>query len=232
MATTPKSSPDSKSEPGMHVSKRALLLAGPVVLIFLIGVGILVSKLADKEATGTNGSQQARAAITTRAALTATAGPTASPTPDKDIKVYITGAVLKPGVYQMQAGDRILDAVNVAGGFSPDADQQKLDQAQRVKDEMRIEVPRLPATISETTGEKGAVATTVAPTVTPSDGRINVNTASVAELDKLPGIGQTLAQRIMEYRTNNGPFKDIEDLRKVSGITKSTIDKIKDLVTF
>jgi competence protein ComEA len=146
--------------------------------------------------------------------------------------------VQNPGVYEMKPGDRLQEAILAAGGFTGQADRTKLDLAQRVRDEMRIEIPRLPDTPTPvpTSGPGTPTATAPAPPTTAASaaaGKVNINTASAAELDKqLPGIGPVLAGRIVEYRAANGPFKTLDDLRKVTGLTKAVIDKIKDLITF
>ncbi len=243
---SPPADQDQKAAGGysLHLSKQRLWGLGIISLILLMGVGILVSNLAAKSeskseiASASNGNLStggSAKAVPTARSVTPTVPP--SPTADPSIKVFITGEVQKPGVYQMHSGDRIIDAIQLAGGFGEQADQTKLDLAQRVKDEMRIEVPRLVATAPAATVVVGpisppAIAVPPTATATPGDGKINVNTASAAELDKLPGIGATLSQRIVEYRTKNGPFKSIDDLRKVTGITKSVADKIKDLIIF
>lgn len=213
-----------------------------VLFMLLVGAGILITKT-----TGFSFNNPTPTAVAAKAATpkpdTPHATRTTPPTPtiDPTIKVYVTGEVLKPDVYVMRSGDRIEDAINLAGGFTGDADKTRLDLAQRVKDEMHIVVPAkvapgtpsppggitLPAgTMAQTSPGKAAAN----PTRTP--GKINLNTASAADLESLPGIGEVLAQRIVEYRTKNGPFKVLDDLKKVQGVNKATLDKIKDLVTF
>jgi competence protein ComEA len=214
--------------------KKTLWFLGAALVIFSIGLGVLITNLTGTKAANVNATP-GKAAAPTRAVV-GVAG--ASPTDDNTIKIYILGEVLNPGVYEMKPGDRLQEAIQAAGGFTTRADRTKLDLAQRVRDEMRIEIPALPDTPTPlpTTGPGTPTATALPPptTVAPATaGKVNINTASAAELDKqLPGIGPVLAGRIVEYRTNNGPFKTLDDLRKVSGLTKSVIDKIKDLITF
>jgi competence protein ComEA len=202
-----------------------------VLLMVLVGVGIFITRKS--EPTVASGSSVTSAAAqNSRAAATVAS---ATPTFDGVFKVYVAGAVKNPGVYQMQAGDRIEDAIKIAGGATENADLLKIDLAKRVTDEMQITIPERATTpaISAT----GAAVTTqnnAKPSPTPTDpsGKINVNTASAAELDKLPGIGEVLSARIVDYRTKNGPYNSLDDLRKVSGLTASVIEKIKDLITF
>lgn len=140
--------------------------------------------------------------------------PTATPTPE--LKMYVSGAVASPGVYVLQPEDRIEDALRAAGGPLPDADLSALNLALRVHDQARIHVPHRGET----------------PLATPtSDGRVNVNTATVEELETLPGIGPVLAQAIVAYRESRGPFASVDELVLVSGIGPGTLDKLRDRVT-
>ncbi|NWJ46617.1 MAG: ComEA family DNA-binding protein [Chloroflexi bacterium] len=153
---------------------------------------------------------------------------------DSVIKVHIAGAVRNPGVYRLKEGDRVEDAINAAGGITDEADLLKIDLARRIVDEMQIIVPSWTPTAAPLT-----TTTTIPLQNTPSpplengsDGKINVNSASATELDKLPGIGTVLSARIVEYRSKIGLYRNIEDLRKIPGITNSVIEKIKDLIAF
>jgi len=137
------------------------------------------------------------------------------------IRVYVTGAVRNPGVYSLHAGDRVEDAVNAAGGATAEADLTRTNLAARVNDGQQIYVVQkgeTPPPLPATTGSS-------------EPGKININTASLAELDTLPGIGQVTAQKIIDYRTKNGPFKSVQELKDQKIVTSSTYDKIKDLIT-
>jgi competence protein ComEA len=135
---------------------------------------------------------------------------------DKEETVYVSGAVQKPGVFKIAAGSRILDAINIAGGFTSVADSSKLNLAKKIQDGIEINVPEQQ---SKETGELK------------SSGKVNINTASQSELDSLPGIGPTLAERIIKYRTDKGAFQQLDDLKKVSGIGTSKFNKLKDRIT-
>jgi competence protein ComEA len=142
-----------------------------------------------------------------------------------EIVIYISGGVNKPGVYKLSQGSRVVDAVNLAGGFAPGADAARINLAMLIKDEMQINVPYMAAaavTAAAPAGKAGTANTA---------DQININTASQTELDKLPGIGPALAERIIEYRTANGPFRDITDLKKIPGIGESKYNQFKDKVT-
>ena len=127
----------------------------------------------------------------------------------EEIEIHVSGEVQNPGIYTLNEGARVADAIGAAGGFAPDADQSAINLARNLRDGAQVHVPK--------TGE--------------SSQRININTADVWLLDALPGIGETLAERIIEYRIQNGPFESIDDLQKVKGISTSTFEKIKDKIT-
>lgn len=242
-------SPSNNASEGNRFSKVFKFLARPLfifcILAIVIGVGTLVTNLAAKQpekvaAVPTTApamvTATAKALTATTRANLASLTPTVQPTstPDGILKVFITGAVTRPGVYEMHEGDRIIDAVKVAGGFTEAADQDRVDQAQRVRDEMRIDIPVKAPSLPAGTLPDQNQPSVVQPvsTASPTDARLNVNTASVADLEKLPGIGGVLAQRMVDYRAKNGSFRNLDDLRKVTGLTNSVIEKIKDLIIF
>ncbi len=134
--------------------------------------------------------------------------------------VYVVGAVMTPGVYFLPQGSRVADALEAAGGPTEEADLARVNLAKRVYDEEQIYVPRLgeenPPLPLSTGGEAG--------------GKININTATAAELETLPGIGPVLSQRIVDYRKANGPFAATEDIKNVGGIGEVTFEGIKELI--
>jgi competence protein ComEA len=152
-----------------------------------------------------------------------------APTP-KPIRVHIAGAVVRPGVYDLPDDSRVLDAVEMAGGFVAEADKSALNLAAVVEDAARLDIPYVAG--YEPDEESGFVVVSEG-TPSPQAGEelVNVNTASLAELDTLPGIGQTTAQKIIDYRNDNGPFARIEDIVNVPGIGSATYDELKDLIT-
>lgn len=139
----------------------------------------------------------------------------------KEIQVYICGEVKKPGVYKINDDKRIIDLVYLAGGFTDNANLEAVNLATKLKDEDYIKIP--PKRENEV--DKGIIDSK------DSKDKININTASMEELKKLPRIGDALAKRIIEYRNKNGPFKRIEDLKNVSGIGDKMFDNIKDLIS-
>jgi competence protein ComEA len=149
--------------------------------------------------------------------------PTAAAAPDEQVVVYVSGAVRAPDVYQLPKAARIKDLVLAAGGFTADADPEKINLAERVDDGQHIHVPRQ--------GEGTPADNETTPGTADTAQSIDINTAGEAELDGLPGIGKALAQRIIDYRTTNGSFKAIEDLRNVKGIGPALFEKITPLIT-
>jgi competence protein ComEA len=162
------------------------------------------------------------------------------PAPTKTpIAVHVIGAVPRPGLYEFAEGARIQDAVNAAGGLLAGANVENINLAALLEDGQQLTIPfktgEEPSLTSEDPNDDN---TLILPGLTeePQSSQenadlININTASVEELDSLPGIGPTIAQRIIDYRDENGPFLNIEDILNVSGIGPSTFDNIKELIT-
>lgn len=132
----------------------------------------------------------------------------------KTIIVDTKGAVYREGVYELQSGARVKDAVEKAGGFLPEADITKVNLAQIVQDQMMIYVPK-----------KGEAAVNGLPV---PDGKIQINIATKEQLEKITGIGPRKAENIIKYREQHGPFQKVEDLLEVDGIGEKSLEKIKD----
>ncbi|MCS6937952.1 MAG: ComEA family DNA-binding protein [Roseiflexaceae bacterium] len=151
---------------------------------------------------------------------------TATPTKVAFIVAYVSGAVRAPDVYQLPAGARVKDLVLAAGGLSDDADIERINLAAPISDGQHVRVPWIGdgATVAEATpDESGADAG--------SGGLLDLNRATAAELDALPGIGKVLANRIVEWREREGPFQSVDDLGKVEGIGPALLAKLAPLVT-
>jgi competence protein ComEA len=151
----------------------------------------------------------------------APAGPAGgSPSAPAVLVVAVTGRVKQPGLVRVPAGSRVADAIDAAGGVLPGTDLSAVNLARKVSDGelIAIGVPGVPAA-----GGAGDVAG--------PGSKVNLNTATLAQLDALPGVGPVLAQRILDYRTRRGAFKSVGDLRQVEGIGDSKFEQIKDLVT-
>ena len=132
-----------------------------------------------------------------------------------DIYVYVCGAVEREGVYRLPAGSRIYEAVEMAGGFREDAATAEVNQAEVLQDEARVYVPTFAEVVA---GEAE------------NDGKINLNKATKEELMTLPGVGASRAESIIQYRSENGGFKSIEEIMLISGIKEGLFEKIKDLI--
>ena len=155
-----------------------------------------------------------------------------------DLRVHMKGAVRNPGVYSLNDGDRLEQAVEAAGGLTDDADLMAINLAQRVRDEDEWLIPRVgegpvQATVrnptDRATSDGGpAYGPAYAP---PSGGKIDINSATAAQLqDGLPGIGEARAQAIVSYREANGSFTSVDELLEVHGIGPGTLDGIRGLI--
>lgn len=151
-----------------------------------------------------------------------------SPTP-MPIQVYVTGAVNHPGVFLLPRDSRVRDAVLAAGGFMEGADVGQVNLARVLVDGEHFEVAGTSpfATPQLTIGDGGLLVTATPP----KGAAININTATAELLQTLPGIGETVAQKIVEYRLENGPFTTIDDLLKIPGIGPTTLEELKGLIT-
>jgi competence protein ComEA len=146
--------------------------------------------------------------------------PAASPQVASLLIVHMSGEVIAPGVYRLPVGARIDDALKAAGGPTGEGDIHRLNLAARLADGQQIIVPK----------RVDPVLAAMVPLPSPAPGRVNLNMASVAELDRLPGVGPVTAQRIVAYREQNGPFTSVEQLRDAKLVNVTTFEKIKDLV--
>ncbi len=168
--------------------------------------------------------------------------------------VDIKGAVTNPSVYKLERDSRVFDVIKMAGGLTREADTSVLNLSKKIMDEMTIiiysknEIKRFKeakesATISEIIKYVNVYDNCPDPLVnqacidnsenteTPEVNKVSLNNASVSDLQTLPGIGESKALEIIKYRDSNGPFKSIDDIKKVSGIGDGTFDKIKDHIT-
>ena len=145
---------------------------------------------------------------------------------NEEIMVHISGQVYKPGIIILESGKRLVDAIELAGGLKKDADLDRINLAKKLSDEEKIYIPKMGEEINleietvsmESTGG-GSSGT----------GKVNINTCSKEELISLPGIGEVIAGRIIEYRSNN-PFRSIDDIKSVSGIGDKKFEGIQELI--
>ncbi|MBR3601668.1 MAG: helix-hairpin-helix domain-containing protein [Lachnospiraceae bacterium] len=147
--------------------------------------------------------------------------------PKEDIVVHICGAVNHPGVYYLTEGQRLYELIHKAGGFREDANEDYLNQAMSLVDGMKITVPTMEETASETMEEEMV-------TISETSGqgqKININTADETLLCTLPGIGESRAKSIIAYRQEYGDFRKTEDIMNIPGIKEAAFAKIRDYIT-
>lgn len=168
---------------------------------------------------------------------------TVVPPEPRDITVEVTGGVATPGVVTVPESGRLQHVVDAAGGFAPDADVTSLNMAARVGDGEEIVIPVIQhnepvpeptsATPVPTESDMPAGDADVPDDASPppSDAVLNLNTASAAELEELPRIGPVLAERIVAFRTSNGPFTSLEQLVEVDGISTATLEELRPFLT-
>ncbi|AVK84234.1 competence protein ComEA [Lysinibacillus sp. B2A1] len=151
----------------------------------------------------------------------------------QQVFVDIKGAVMYPGVYELQVDQRIMDVVQLAGGYTQEADPQLINHAQKVQDEMVIYIPVKGEKLDEITASILLMSTSgiSSSESNQKNQKVNLNKADEAALSTLSGIGPSKAQSIISYREENGSFTTIEDLKKVSGIGEKTFEKLKDSIT-
>ncbi len=205
---------------------RALVAAAAVaVVVALVVSGLVALRMGGGSADGGSGAEGLPFAGTgpsTTAATTTTLAP--------GIVVHAAGAVRTPGLYRLDGGARVADLVDAAGGPADDVDLDRVNLAAPLVDGQRVYVPRLGEEVPPAVGTGGA-----GPGETGSGGAsvgpVALNTATVDELDTLPGVGPTTAQAIVDHRTRNGPFRSVEDLLEVRGIGPAKLEALRDLVT-
>ncbi len=145
----------------------------------------------------------------------------------ESVVVDVSGAVVNPSVVELQEGDRVQDAIEAAGGLAADADVSGVNRAAKLVDGQQVYIPRAGEATTSADPEGAMSAAGVA---TGSGQLININIATVEELDELPGVGPSTAQAIVDERTANGSFATIEDLMRVTGIGEKKFDKLKPLI--
>ena len=202
---------NNETPSGRTLRLRLGLGAGVVLVLVLAGVAVLVGALSP------HGSTATAAAPVARSRTVHTQGPTAAESPTAF--VHVVGQVNHPGLYELAAGARIVDAVAAAGGFTATADQSQLNLAQVIEDGQQITVLAQGAVPPASAGTVGA------------GGSVDLNTADATALETLDGIGPALAQRILAYRTAHGGFRTVNDLQNVTGIGPKKFAAIKANVT-
>lgn len=152
---------------------------------------------------------------------------------NKKIVIYITGAVKKEGIYEISENSRIADSIEIAGGLEENANIENMNLAYVLEDGMKIHIPSINENMNEiqdNTNEYITKENGDTQTVKNINEKVNINTATQTELETLPGIGPSIALKIIDYRKENGKFNTIEDIKKVNGIGENKYSKIKELI--
>ena len=217
-ARTAWSTPAAEPPPGRLASSLAVFSPGRRAVKPLLAVAVVVALIAGYLAWRSRPAPEPVApAVTAPSSVTAPAS--AGPAPM--LVVAVQGRVRHPGLVRLAPGARVADAIAAAGGALPGTDLSLVNLAQKVADGQLIVIGKSgPAGGSSSAGPGGA-----------GSGPIDLNSATVADLDTLPGIGPSLAQHIIDYRTAHGSFHSVDELRSVSGIGDAKFAEIKDLVT-
>ena len=206
----------------MEYKKILSIIGGVLAVIVIILVGRVMMASSTKEKV-----MVTNAVNTTRVEETTTMIP-------QNCYVDIKGEVLRPGVYEFSCESRMQEVIKKAGGFTEEADETKINLAQKITDQMQMIVPNVNSKqeggVTEGNSEKGNSSNT-----TPSNskqGTVNINTATLEELQTIKGIGKKKAEAILQYRKEHGPFRTKEDLLQVKGIGKKALEAIESQVTF
>ncbi|MDO4291176.1 MAG: ComEA family DNA-binding protein [Eggerthellaceae bacterium] len=146
------------------------------------------------------------------------------------IYVHVSGCVATPGVYALAEGARVTDAVEAAGGFAEGASEGSLNLARLLNDGEQVAVPSVEEAASAAVGASAAAGSASAAIGSSTTTRVNINTASAAELQTLDGIGEVTARKIVSDREANGPFATVEDIKRVSGIGDKKFENLKDFI--
>ncbi len=210
-----------------QLPKKWLLLGSGVFMVILITLLVGIYLMVNKEA-------QVDTTMWEETSLTTTAEVATDATKERaetmiyvDIKGAVKVPVKVPGIYQLKNQQRIWDALALAGGVSEEADTAQVNYAQKVKDQMIIYVPKK----GEPVAQSLETLQESAPAQQNQEEKINLNTATEAELQTISGIGAKKAQEIIRFRDEQGPFKTVEELKNVPGIGEKTVERLKDMLT-
>lgn len=206
-----------------QLPKKWLLLGSGASIVILITLFVGIYLMVNKE-------PRVDTTMWEETSLTTTAEVATDATKERAetmIYVDIKGAVKVLGIYQLKNQQRIWDALALAGGVSEEADTAQVNYAQKVKDQMIIYVPKK----GESVAQSLETLQESAPAQQNQEEKINLNTATEAELQTISGIGAKKAQEIIRFRDEQGPFKTVEELKNVPGIGEKTVERLKDMLT-
>ena len=195
--------------PELPISRRRALLAGALLLVVLLFGSRLLSR---------GGSAAPPPSLLPPQTIST------APAPPARVVVDVVGAVRRPGLYRLAQGDRVADAVARAGGATRKADLSLVNLAALVSDGEQVVVPRR-GSLAAGAGAAGSAGASGLPT-----GPVHLNSATIEQLDALPGVGPVTAQRIVDYRQKHGAFSSVDELDAISGIGPARLDQLRDLV--
>jgi competence protein ComEA len=195
--------------PELPISRRRALLAGALLLAVLL----LGSRLLSR-----GGSAAPPPSLLPPPAVSTTTVPAR-------VVVHVVGAVRRPGLYRLAQGDRVADAVGRAGGATRKADLSLVNLAALVSDGEQVVVPRRGAVVAGAGASGAGAGASGVPT-----GPVHLNSATIEQLDALPGVGPVTAQKIVDYRQKHGAFSSVDELDAISGIGPARLEQLRDLV--
>ncbi|WP_399545651.1 ComEA family DNA-binding protein [uncultured Microbacterium sp.] len=198
--SSPEEHRSAVASPRARLGLGAAIVVVVIALAVTVAIGVLRSSSSPVEAVTID-----------RGGATDAAAPAS-------VFVHVSGAVNSPGLYVLDDGARVIDAVAAAGGFAAGADEAAVNLARALSDGEQLVVPLVGAPGESSSGAPAG------------DGRVNLNTADAAELDTLPRIGPAMAERIIQWREANGRFTSVEDLLAVPGIGDKMLESLRDLV--
>lgn len=212
----------------LNVDKKLLLkvIAGVIILVIAFSMYLArnsdsedtVQVLIPKEENHIQEGNEAEEDVSTAAIVS-----------EKEILIDVSGAVNQPAVVELKEGSRVFEAIELAGGLSKDADTRSTNLAQVLTDGEKLYIPTKKEL--EETGSSYLQTKNTSVEASGSAGLININTANSETLQQLTGVGPSTAEKIIRYRTENGNFKTIEDIKNVSGIGEKTFEKFKNKIT-
>ncbi len=221
-----------------NMNKKRWILVGicTVAAAFLLFVSVNMDVSDGEELFLASGQPEVSAEPKISAEMEGTAEPASSeePSQHEEVVVYICGAVKNPGVYRCRQGERVSHAVEQAGGLKKNA-SELVNLAEPLVDGQRVYIPTKKEMQEKTqvSGDygDGRGSTEVSGSDGQRDSRVNINTADAAELMTLPGIGESRAQSILDYRSEHGSFRSIEEIKNISGIKEGLFSQIQELIT-
>jgi competence protein ComEA len=217
----------ARIDPGRPGATALALVAAVAAVVAAVGVWFerpRADAVPDLPAVAVSAADTAASVAPAPAAATTAAAPAAPPAP---LVVSVSGKVHRPGLVEVPAGARVADVLGAAGGALPGTDLSTLNLARRVADgeQVAVGVPPAPDAAANPAPATGSRAAGAAPA-----GKVDLNTATVEQLDALPGVGPVTAQRILEWRTRNGRFSRVEQLREIEGIGERRFAQLRELV--